>query len=113
MDAYHLMERYTNADCKTLEEVEQVCDKFIAQTTADYRRSLRTFTKKFSSKCMLLENKLELDDICYEFRITNEDFLNFVTELHPHPVYIDPRMHHISVGNTVAKRELKKALEEM
>ena len=37
---------------------------------------------------MLLKNKLQLRDICSAFSITDEQFINFVAQLNPHPVYI-------------------------
>ena len=114
LDAHRL--RFHSADCKSLTEVEEVCDKLIADTTEAYSRSVKTFAKKFNSKRilnMLLENKLKLHDICSEFRVTEKEFLNFVTELNPQPVYVNPISYHVSVGNTVAKRELKKTVQGM
>lgn len=39
-----------------------------------------------------------------------KEFLKIITELHPHPVYIDPETRCVGVGNFVARVEFEKQL---
>ena len=59
----------------------------------------------------LLEGTLQLGKVSEALKVTTEQFILSVSELHPHPVYIHPKTKRLSVGNFITEQEMKTYLE--
>ena len=97
---------------KSFEEGKQVWDDYISECIRENSRVVKEFTKKFNNKQIInqsLSNELRLEDVCSKYSMSERQFLTYVTEVTPHPVYVQPYTRRVISANMVAKTEFKKA----
>ena len=56
----------------------------------------------------IVNGTLILDELANALKLTEEELINKLSKLHPHPVYIHPESKLVNAGNFIAQNEFKK-----
>ena len=96
--------------------VKHAIDSFISGRRKDYTKACLKFIKMLDvvdekEKKTLLRNLVEgtlpLGELAEALK-TTEEFLDQISKIHPHPVYVHPATGLVTAGNFVANKEFKK-----
>lgn len=95
-------------------------DSFISRRKADYTKAYLKFIaildavdekEKKTLLRNLVERTLPLRKLAKALTTTEEEFLDRISKIHPHPVYIHPATGLVTAGNFVANKEFKKQIK--